>query len=1338
MVENMVVNVGLDDGVFGEENGVIGSKIVHVNKLIFRIEDDRITLENRNKLSKAEIFKGFEDILKEFKKLDAKGYLNDCNLRDLPVINEFLEVFTKDEEFIKGSRALEAYKWIFNTIFLNIYLITIYLLKDTLKDFKANEANIIDEEIDFKRLSDEIYEKIDSSIKEKLRKKGINILQNIYTGFDSEYTSIDARNNKLISVQMAVNTKTFLKIPKIRKYEMSILDADKNVLYELDKSSFLTIDKNNKTIERLKCSFIENSINYCITEIRRIKLSKNDNSIEIIINGLKGTNVEYAESKDFIIFAFNRTPLARYIYFDSKGKGYTFKEMITRSKRLGEPHLENTFNELISILIKISKREEIKSDEIFKNREIDGYKSEIIVEGLNEDFIIKDRKEIKGIENKENKEKKEKVCENKENKENKVCENKLGENVGEKVGEIKNKVGDLKNVGELENIGVIEKEIGDLKNVEKDGEKGTEKDSKIDSNKNSKKSKKSKKESKRGSKKGGEDVVVDLIKKGGDDVELIKKDGGEDSGEEIKKYNEKEAMEMEDSEESKIEAFEEDGEESNKKSCEKEEVIGVDEIEENVEAENEDEIEEDVEDVDVEVEVEKEKGKGPVIKERKDFMKAKSRTFMTSFSEDKISVSKTRLNYFLAHLTQADLSMMNDFNEFKDLLDIVNKSFVTLGKPILYEKSLVIIRDTMLLAPAGNRSLKSIGKLYGEAYKKIELTNENIENMGLLLKEDPALFIEYAVRDAEITLKHSNWMEDFYFRINEIGIPITLSNLGNKYVKWDWLKRNYKGYQIAGKYLLGEASTTQTPKGLMVTSNTGLALSYYVGNYKGGRNESFMYGSDDELKVYDYDLISAYTTVMAAAGHPNYKRGKIIDVKKLSSLKDRELLYSYIIIYTDFEFKNNVKYPSIPCYIDETTTVYPLKGSGILTGAEYLLAKRQGCKFKVRFIYQIPFDLSIDSPYKVILKDVQANRKKYPKGDIFNLMYKEIGNSIYGAVVRGMSDKRRFDVKSGKMLRMSGTDLSNPIIASWITGFIRSIIGESLHHISEINGKVISVTTDGFITDVAELEKLVCKDYLFSEYKKIRKDLSGDDTGYEVKHEGKGIISWSTRGQLSKDANIKATTGFQSSNYTLKELEIMFKEALAGEKNLEYVQRSLRSAKEIFKYGGHVTATFTDHKFRLVFDNRRLIVDNGENFDVSKVLLDSVPLKDITEAENLRYISKLHRTRTYSKLNNSLSGNKYKDYIDLAIRNFVKGLLSDPVKYNLNKAKLELKSYNDIIKYIKDFDDKKVFKISKSSISNLKGRNMIFKTVPRTKDTERFVNYIKVKFPEFDDKSFFQ
>jgi hypothetical protein len=51
-----------------------------------------------------------------------------------------------------------------------------------------------------------------------------------------------------------------------------------------------------------------------------------------------------------------------------------------------------------------------------------------------------------------------------------------------------------------------------------------------------------------------------------------------------------------------------------------------------------------------------------------------------------------------------------------------------------------------------------------------------------------------------------------------------------------------------------------------------------------------------------------------------------------------------------------------------------------------------------------------------------------------------MSNSIYGNVVRGISNKRSFDPKSGKMLRVSATELSNPVLAPWTTAFIRSVI----------------------------------------------------------------------------------------------------------------------------------------------------------------------------------------------------------------------------------------------------------------------------------------------------------
>lgn len=109
-------------------------------------------------------------------------------------------------------------------------------------------------------------------------------------------------------------------------------------------------------------------------------------------------------------------------------------------------------------------------------------------------------------------------------------------------------------------------------------------------------------------------------------------------------------------------------------------------------------------------------------------------------------------------------------------------------------------------------------------------------------------------------------------------------------------------------------------------------------------------------------------------------------------------------------------------------------------------------------------------PFYNIIKELTNLRRVHKKGTLKNLLYKELGNGIYGNVVKGMYNKMEFYALTNKTFRVKGTELSNPIIASWTTAFIRSVIGECLHNIQRLGGKVVSVTTDGFITDLDDLE----------------------------------------------------------------------------------------------------------------------------------------------------------------------------------------------------------------------------------------------------------------------------
>ena len=67
--------------------------------------------------------------------------------------------------------------------------------------------------VDLEYLKDKIHARLDQYVKIKIQKRGISILHNTYTGFDTEYVHIKSIYNRLVSVQTAVKKRTIIKIP---------------------------------------------------------------------------------------------------------------------------------------------------------------------------------------------------------------------------------------------------------------------------------------------------------------------------------------------------------------------------------------------------------------------------------------------------------------------------------------------------------------------------------------------------------------------------------------------------------------------------------------------------------------------------------------------------------------------------------------------------------------------------------------------------------------------------------------------------------------------------------------------------------------------------------------------------------------------------------------------------------------------------------------------------------------------------------------------------------------------------------------------------------------------
>jgi hypothetical protein len=493
---------------------------------------------------------------------------------------------------------------------------------------------------------------------------------------------------------------------------------------------------------------------------------------------------------------------------------------------------------------------------------------------------------------------------------------------------------------------------------------------------------------------------------------------------------------------------------------------------------------------------------------------------------------------------------------------------------------------------------------------------------------------------------------------------------------------------------------------------------------------------------------------MAFLGHPNYKKSKIVLNKELMTKDDNWFIENYVVVQVDFNFSEKVKYPSIPCYLDKTTTVYPLSGEALLTGPEFLLAKTQKCDLKIKQAVCVPFKRfdnqntfeSVQRPYFDIIKDLQTKRREYKKGTLENLLYKEMANSIYGNVVRGISTKKVLDIKTGSMVYLEANELSNPILGSYTTAFIRSVIGETLHNIHNMGGKIVSVTTDGFITDTPDLESKLLRLHpesikLLKIYRDIRKRLSGVEDCYESKNDGVGIISWATRGQLGIGSDIKAATGFQMKGYRKVDLVDSFINIMGSDnRRVEFIQKALRGGNEIYKKGGHVVMKYMDREFSLCYDNRRKIIEDPKvkNIDMSCNLLESEPLKDKNEALTYREISKILTKTIYSRYTTKTSNKGYKTVLESAVRTFIKGLLAEKPMFGLDQHRDQFKTYKDIIDFVRGFEKTKKISLTKSGISNLRHRKLMIKPVDRTPDIKDFIDYVKSNLGNFKEDEFFK
>ena len=163
-----------------------------------------------------------EKLFKEISIFNDKGFINDAKV-NIPAVDLLIKGLKFKNNDFAGSVVL-------NTLYYNLILLLMKKLCIDialwLKDRDVDEDR--DLSIDLKNLRYEIKRMIHPSIVNKLQNKGISLLLNNITGYDSEYelqSSLE-KVNELLSVQLASVSSLYVKIPIIDKEALTVSDLN--------------------------------------------------------------------------------------------------------------------------------------------------------------------------------------------------------------------------------------------------------------------------------------------------------------------------------------------------------------------------------------------------------------------------------------------------------------------------------------------------------------------------------------------------------------------------------------------------------------------------------------------------------------------------------------------------------------------------------------------------------------------------------------------------------------------------------------------------------------------------------------------------------------------------------------------------------------------------------------------------------------------------------------------------------------------------------------------------------------------------------------------------------
>lgn len=708
------------------------------------------------------------------------------------------------------------------------------------------------------------------------------------------------------------------------------------------------------------------------------------------------------------------------------------------------------------------------------------------------------------------------------------------------------------------------------------------------------------------------------------------------------------------------------------------------------------------------------------------------------------------------HFSIADLPGFSDQEKLFKKLDSVRKTFLTLKEQVplhCYDRSRhphpvrLEVRDSMLLAPEGAKSLSALGAILG--LEKIELAKGCIERMDELLKSDQPLFERYAIRDAEIAAFYVLRMLALHQKLlGKAIVPTTLSSIGISLLLKSWVDNGIDANDVLGREVVTEKRWNGKHivpiKKTVSKSDPHLAEALAVECFSGGRGEQYFFGASDIGNWKDFDLCGAYPTALSLLGQPDWD--KMSESRSLEDYTPTTFGFARVT----FEFPPSTRFPSLPVRT-ENGLLFPLRGESYCCAPEIYQARAMGARVTIRQGVIFPMDRSV-KPFGEFIELTTRERSRHPKGSLENQFWKEMCNATYGKLAQGLRPRRCFDSRNNEYRELPHSRITNPYHAAWVTSFVRAVLAEILAELPR-DVSVSNVTTDGILCNASEDQMRACINGPLCDLFRIgRKAITGMEELLEIKNEVKQVLGMRTRGQVTIEPCegkkiVLAKCGVQISATTKENQNAKLLKRFRVRKVTSKIRcKNLRTLGEICRNGGDLTSKPRSYRaLRLDYDFKRRAIDPEERILIDRphVFFETVPWGTVQEADRcrkewaefskgrkvvMRSLQDFHDFEEYRAIGQRPDGLRRPPkggVRKIAVRMFLRALCRDQLGLEKN-----LMSYSEVAGIITSLG----VKTSREDVENAARKSSIFllASVPRTAETVQLFVQLRQQFPLFE------